>query len=127
MRLRSLKTALAGVSFFALAFSVACGSSSSPVSSTPPPAGGGGGSANSTVSIVNFSFSPTPVTVAVGQSIAWANSDSVAHTATADNGSFNTGAISPGGSSAAITMSSAGSFTYHCQIHPEMVATVNVQ
>ncbi len=126
MRSRSIKLAFAGVSFFALALSAACGSSSSPTTSTPPPAGGGG-SANSTVSIVNFSFAPNPVTVSVGQSVAWSNSDSVGHTATADNGSFNTGVVSPGSSSAPITMSQAGSFTYHCSIHPNMVATINVQ
>ncbi len=127
MRLRSIKTALAAVSFFALAFSVACGSSSSsPTTATPPPAGGGG-SANSSVTIANFSFSPNPVTVSVGQSVAWANTDSVAHTATADGGSFNTGTIAPGATSAPVTMGTAGTFTYHCQIHPFMTATVNVQ
>jgi plastocyanin len=128
MNSRSIKTALAGVAFLGLALSVACGGYSAPTVSTPPPAGGGGGgSANATASIVNFSYSPNPVTVSVGQSVAWQNSDSVSHTATADNGSFNSGVIGPGATSAPMTMSTAGSFTYHCQIHPNMVATVNVQ
>ena len=127
MRLRSMTLALAGVSFIALALSAACGGSS-PIVSTPPPSGGGGTSAaNSTVGIVGLSYSPNPVTVSVGQSVAWTNGDSVAHTATSDNGSFNTGTIGPGSTSAPITMSTAGTFTYHCQIHAGMVATLNVQ
>ena len=128
MRARSTTAALAGLSLFALVFAVACGGSYSPAAATPPPSGGGGGgTANSTVSIVGMSFAPSSVTVSVGQSVAWQNTDTITHTATADNGSFNTGNIAPGSTSAPITMSTAGTFTYHCQIHPNMVATVNVQ
>ena len=48
------------------------------------------------------------------------------HTATADGGSFNTGSIADGGTSALITMGTAGAFSYHCSFHPTMVGTLNV-
>jgi hypothetical protein len=52
--------------------------------------------------------------------------DSVTHTATGDNGSFDTGDIAAG-SSATITFDNPGTFTYHCAIHPNMTGTIVVQ
>ena len=70
------------------------------------------------------SFSPATASVTVGQTVAWVNADSIAHTATGS--SFNTGILQPGATSAPITMGSAGSFAYHCEIHPTMTGTLNV-
>jgi plastocyanin len=126
MRSRSITLAVGGVALFALVFAAACGGSYGSPTSPTTPSGGGGGGASVTVTIAGLSYSPSSVSVAVGGTIAWKNNDSVAHTATSDNGSFDTGSIAPGATSAAITMSTAGTFTYHCQIHPGMVATVNV-
>lgn len=111
---------------------MACGGSSNPVTPTPTPGGGGGGgSANVTITIVGMngsqSFSPNPGTVTAGQTVAWHNADSVAHTATANNGAFNTGSIAPGATSAPVMMSTAGNIAYHCSIHPTMVGTLAVQ
>ena len=124
MRSRSITFTVAGVALLTLVLAVACGGYN-PTSPTTQNNGGGGGASN-TVTIAGFSYSPNPVTVAVGNSLAFRNTDSVAHTATGDSGSFDTGVIAPGATSNAITMSTAGDFTYHCQIHPNMVATVNV-
>jgi len=130
MHSRSMKLALAGVTFFALSFAVACGSSS-PAAPTSPSGGGGGAAADITVSIAgdagSNSYAPNPVSMKVGQSVAWHNSDSTAHTASSDSGSFDSGFLGGGATSNPVTMSTAGTFTYHCQIHPEMVATLNVQ
>ena len=65
----------------------------------------------------NLSYSPDPLTVKVGQAVSWHNGDSLAHTATADGGAFNTGNIDPAATSMPITMSTAGTFPYHCQFH----------
>ena len=128
MRSRSMKIALGGVAVFGLLMAAACGGgSSSPAAPTAPAGGGGNSSADSTVAIAGFSYNPNPVSVKVGQSVAWHNSDGVSHTATSDSGAFDSGVVGPGSNSAPITMSSAGTFTYHCQIHPNMVATLNVQ
>jgi plastocyanin len=72
------------------------------------------------------SYSPNPATARVGQTVAWRNSHSQTHTATADGGSFNTGSIAPGSTSAPITMNGAGTFAYHCGPHPSMVGTLQV-
>jgi len=50
----------------------------------------------------------------------------VAHDATADNNSFSTGAINPGGS-VSVTLRTTGRITYYCTIHPGMTATLDVQ
>jgi plastocyanin len=81
----------------------------------------GGGGADKTITIVGnsgaSSYSPNPDTVTVGQTVAWHNADASTHTATANGGAFNTGNVGGGGTSAKITMSTAGSFPYHCTIH----------
>lgn len=73
------------------------------------------------------SYNPNPTTVKVGQSVAWHNGDTTAHDSTQDTGKFGTGTINAGATSTPITMSTAGTFTYHCTIHPGMVGTVVVQ
>lgn len=72
------------------------------------------------------SYSPNPGSVAAGQTVAWKNADSISHTATQDGGGFDTGAIAPGATSKAITMSTAGTMNYHCSFHPSMVGTLTV-
>ena len=73
------------------------------------------------------SFAPNPASARVGQTVAWRNVDTITHTATQDGGSFQTGNIAAGVTSTPIMMSSAGTFTYHCSIHPGMVGTLTVQ
>ena len=70
------------------------------------------------------SFSPNPAAAKAGQKVAWHNSDSIAHTAT--GAGFDTGIIAAGATSAPITFASAGSFDYHCSVHPSMVGTLSV-
>src|SRR5688500_9551564 len=69
-----------------------------------------------------MSFQPASASAQVGQTVIWRNEDSTIHTATANNGAFNTGLISPGGQ-ASIVMQSAGNFNYNCSVHPTMVGS----
>jgi plastocyanin len=78
------------------------------------------------VSVQGFAFHPGTVTVNVGDTVTWTNNDGVQHTATANSGAFDTDAISPG-SSKSVTFHSAGTFAYHCEIHPSMHGTVVVR
>jgi plastocyanin len=71
-------------------------------------------------------YSPSPVTVTVGSTVTFVNNDVASHDARADSGGFATPILPPGGS-ANVTMSTAGSFVYHCSIHPGMVGTIVVQ
>jgi plastocyanin len=75
----------------------------------------------------NMSYEPNPAVVKVGQRVAWRNADRVTHTATQDRGAFDTGFIPAGATSIAVTPGIPGSFPYHCEIHPSMVATLIVQ
>jgi plastocyanin len=77
------------------------------------------------VEIVDFTFSPATTTVQVGGKVNWANEDTAPHTATAENGSFDTGNIEPDKRGNA-TFKQAGTFRYICAIHPDMKGTVEV-
>jgi plastocyanin len=77
------------------------------------------------VSIQGFAFHPGSISVGVGDTVTWTNQDSVAHTATANDGSFNTGTLKKG-QSASHTFPKAGTFAYICAIHPNMKGTVTV-
>lgn len=79
-----------------------------------------------TVSIKNFTFSPSAPSIAIGQEVTFINNDNMDHTVTADNGSFDSGVIPPGGTFKKV-FDSAGLFNYHCSIHPSMKAKVEVQ
>ena len=76
--------------------------------------------------LTTTAFAPNPANVAVGTTVMWTNSDSTAHTTTSDNGVWNSGLVNPG-SQFSFTFNTAGTFTYHCTIHPNMVGTIVVQ
>jgi plastocyanin len=67
-------------------------------------------------------YSPNPAPVSVGSTVTWNNVDSTPHTATADDGSFDTGIINSGSSSSALinTSTETSTIPYHCSVHPEM-------
>jgi len=71
-------------------------------------------------------FAPDQVEIAVGGTVTWTNSDSVAHTSTSDQGSWDSGVVAPGGQFSS-TYTTAGTFPYHCAIHPGMVGTITVR
>jgi plastocyanin len=83
--------------------------------------------ASNGVSIANFKFVPASLTVKLGTKVTVTNNDSTAHTFTADNGdSFDTGHIDPT-ASMTVVLSEAGTFKYHCSIHPFMHGTLVVK
>ena len=78
-----------------------------------------------TVSIKNFAFNPPNATVAPGTTVTWVNNDQVPHTATANDGAFDSGTLQPG-QSYSFKFDKPGTYAYHCNIHPDMTATVTV-
>jgi plastocyanin len=121
MRMRS--TFIATLVVFA-ALTAGCGSSS-PSTPTPAPV------ADATINIVGISgsssFAPSPTTVSVGQRVIWKNVDTRTHDIIQDANSFTTPTIAAGAAADPVTMSTRGTFTYHCGIHPSMVGTITVQ
>jgi plastocyanin len=81
--------------------------------------------ASQSVSIRDFSFAPRSVTVSVGDSVTFRNTGKEAHTATAKDGSFDTGNLNAG-RSGTVTLRKAGSFSYFCKPHAFMTGTINV-
>jgi len=102
------------ISAFAI---ISCGKNSgytSPMNNVP---------ATNMVSIVNMSFSPASLSVTAGTTITWTNNDNTTHTVTADDNSFDSGNIAPGTKYSRL-FSAAGTYTYHCTIHPMMKGTI---
>jgi len=89
------------------------------------PAPSGEAAKSEKVQIVEFTYEPDPVVVQVGGKVVWQNEDTAPHTATAEDGSFDTGTIDKGKLGSA-TFKEPGTFTYFCEIHPTMHGTVEV-
>src|SRR5262245_20765173 len=78
------------------------------------------------VNISTLAFAPASVTVPVGGSVTWTNNDAgIPHTVTADGGAFDSGNMTTGATFSQ-TLNTAGSFPYHCTVHPQMTGTVTV-
>ena len=73
------------------------------------------------VAITGFKFVPAELKVRPGDRIRWTNADFSAHTATADDGSWDTGGLDEG-QSATIDVVAGMSLTYHCDFHRAMRA-----
>jgi plastocyanin len=86
---------------------------------TDAPAAGG-----AEIVISGFAFSED-ITVPVGTTVIVRNDDGARHTFTADDGAFDTGAID-GGGTAEVTFTEAGTFAFHCELHPSMSGTITV-
>ena len=82
-------------------------------------------SGDAAVAISGFAFDPGSVDVAIGATVTWTNEDGTQHTVTADDGSFDSGALSQGATFSQ-TFGTAGTFTYACAFHPSMMATITV-
>jgi plastocyanin len=78
------------------------------------------------VDIRDFAFSPRTIEIRVGDTVRWTNRDSVAHTATGRNGSFDTGLLAEG-ESGSVRFTAAGTYRYLCTPHPDMTGTVVVR
>lgn len=79
------------------------------------------------VTMQNFAFSPANITVKVGTTVTWTNEDSTVHTVTETDGQDGPKSGDVGqGSSYSFTFKKAGTYHYHCQIHPYMTGTVTV-
>jgi plastocyanin len=116
------KLLLAAVFLPVVILMVSCSSDSNPTDSGN---NDGNTSANS-VAISNFAFSPTSLTVKVGTKVTWTNNDNAQHNVTSDDGGFESSGNLSKGQTYLVTFSTAGSYPYHCSIHPSMTGTIVV-
>lgn len=77
------------------------------------------------VSITNFKFTPPSLTVPVGTKVTWTNNAQIDHTTTSNTGVWDSGHIAKT-KTFSFTFTKAGTFPYHCMIHPSMKGTIVV-
>jgi plastocyanin len=117
----------------------ACGSGATPTTNAPasgaaasvPAAAAACAKATSAgsvqVEIEDFAFKPEPIQAKVGDTITWTNKDGTPHSASPDaNPECATDTLNKD-ASGSITYSVAGTYAYHCAIHPtQMKGTIVV-
>ena len=77
------------------------------------------------VAIEDFYFEPADAAIQPGDTIMWVNEGNTPHTVTSDDGQFDSEVLNPG-ESFMFTFPEAGTFSYHCEIHPSMTGSVSV-
>lgn len=82
--------------------------------------------ADHAIEIKGMKFSVPSISVAVGDTVTFTNVDGAPHTATAKDGSFDTGRLSKG-ESAVVMITAAGEFSYFCAVHPSMKGKIVAQ
>ena len=82
--------------------------------------------ADHAVEIKGMKFNPAALDVAAGDTVTFTNADAAPHTATANDGAFDTGRLNKG-QSATVTVAAAGVHDYKCAIHTMMKGTVTAK
>jgi len=77
------------------------------------------------VTIEGFAYKPAALNILVGTTVTWYNKDSVTHTVTARDKSFDSGSLSLN-DTFSYTFEQSGTFEYYCTIHPYMEGKVVV-
>lgn len=76
----------------------------------------------------NFAFLPATLTVKAGEKITYTNRDNAKHSVTSTDGtSFDTGLMGEDESTSFTAPTKAGTYTFHCSLHPSMKGTLVVQ
>jgi plastocyanin len=110
--------------FCTLIFISGCSKDNNPTSSDNNPG-------TDEVLLQSFAFSPASKTIAVGTTIKWTNKDNTTHTVTSGSpgsatGLFDSGDLGQNGEFS-FTFSQAGTFSYFCKYHSNMIGTIVVQ
>ena len=123
--LTSLFVLLSVVSMVAIAPSAFADHSTATVTNAP-------GSSTPGCEDTNSCFIPNPVTIAMGGTVTWENTDTAAHTITSGtaadgpDGVFDSSLMMANGPSFSHIFDTAGTYPYHCMVHPWMTGTVIV-
>jgi len=123
--MRGIRNVLLLTALVSVLFVAGCASTAT----TPATSGSAGSGASAvpaavSVSMINATFDPSDITVAVGGTVTFTNNDSVDHTVTGD--AFDSGVVAPG-KSFSQKFPTAGTFPIRCKIHATMTGTVTVK
>ena len=86
--------------------------------------GPAGAAVHHDVAIKSFTFEPQQLVVNIGDTIRWTNEDLAPHTATATDGSWDTGEIVRGDSRSIVVVEGMET-AYFCAFHPHMKGAIN--
>lgn len=110
----------------------ASGGASPSAGGASPSAGGAGavcapgtGAGQVQADAKDFAFTPATVSVPAGQSVTWTNGDSASHSIVLDGGQCQSEPFA-GGATTTLQFNVAGSYPFHCGIHPNMKGTIEV-
>lgn len=78
------------------------------------------------VSIANFAFTPAEIAISPGGSVTWNNDDGAPHGLEYQDGAKGTNLLLPGASFSR-QFDRAGTYDYHCSVHPYMTGRVVVR
>lgn len=73
-----------------------------------------------------WGYDPKEIRVASGTTVTFTNSGAVFHTVTSDGATRTFDLSVNAGESGTITFDRAGTFSYHCGVHPDMKGVVHV-
>jgi len=120
------------------ALAAACGGGGDETTAPPATTGGGtttspaasptetgGGGMEATLTIVDFAFNPSTLSVASGGTIEVTNTGQAPHTFTIDNTDVDVSFDAGASQSVAIDLD-PGDYPFHCKIHPQMTGTLTV-
>ena len=108
--------ALAGVMVMVAGCTSSSNTNPGPVTST---------ASQNNVSIQNYAFSPSTLTIQKGANVTWKNDDSVQHTVVSDSPAFSSPLLNTG-DTYTFQFNSTGTYPYHCSIHTYMKGTITV-
>jgi len=114
MSLKKYQASLAAAGVVLLGWSGLCGPS---VAQTAEP---------TRIVVKNFMFQPTSLTVKVGSTVTWTNMDEEPHTVVSSSGLFRSNGLDTK-DSFSFKFDKAGTYTFVCSIHPQMVGKIVVQ
>ena len=80
---------------------------------------------SNSITIDNMAFNSSSIAVKAGTTVTWTNNESITHTVTADDASFDSGNMKQG-DKFTHTFNTAGTFSYHCKYHSSMTGSVSV-
>ncbi|MFA5259588.1 MAG: plastocyanin/azurin family copper-binding protein [Candidatus Pacearchaeota archaeon] len=79
------------------------------------------------IEITNLAFSTLSLTIKQGETVIWKNLDSQTHTVTSDKQDEMSSKLLKTNEVYSHTFNTAGTFDYHCEVHPKMKATIIVE
>ncbi len=119
-----MKTSLTSLALIAAVSVIlaSCSSAPSPTVAASRPASG---ASEVQVTVEGFAYHPADLTIPVGTKVMWTNKDGAPHTITSDDALWDSGQLNRG-DTFEHTFGQAGTFKYHCSVHPSIRGTITV-